>query len=70
MESDVITLQDIFEFKIESFAPDGTINGALRSTGLRPIFVQKFEKHGIELPATLFREGAEINLTERIAQQR
>ena len=26
MESDVITLQDIFEFKIDSFAPDGTIN--------------------------------------------
>ena len=30
MESDVITLQDIFEFKIESFAPDGTINGPAR----------------------------------------
>ena len=29
MESDVITLQDIFEFKVESFAPDGTINGKL-----------------------------------------
>ena len=27
MESDVITLQDIFEFKVDSFAPDGTING-------------------------------------------
>ena len=36
MESDVITMQDIFEFKIDSFAPDGTINGALRPTGLRP----------------------------------
>ena len=29
MESDVITLQDIFEFKMDSFAPDGTINGKL-----------------------------------------
>ena len=30
MESDVITMQDIFEFKIDSFAPDGTINGKLQ----------------------------------------
>ena len=39
MESDVITLQDIFEFKIDSFAPDGTINGNLQATGLRPVFL-------------------------------
>ena len=54
MESDVITMQDIFEFKIDSFAPDGTINGGLQSTGLRPIFLEKFAKRGIELPAGLF----------------
>ena len=54
MESDVITLQDIFEFKIDSFAPDGTINGKLQPTGLRPIFLDKFAKRGIELPAGLF----------------
>jgi pilus assembly protein CpaF len=54
MESDVITMQDIFEFKIDSFAPDGTINGKLQSTGLRPIFLDKFAKRGIELPANLF----------------
>jgi pilus assembly protein CpaF len=54
MESDVITMQDIFEFKIESFAPDGTINGKLVPTGLRPIFLDKFAKRGIELPAGLF----------------
>ena len=54
MESDVITMQDIFEFKIDSFAPDGTINGKLHPTGLRPIFLDKFAKRGIELPAGLF----------------
>jgi pilus assembly protein CpaF len=54
MESDVITLQDIFEFKIDSFAPDGTINGNLKATGLRPVFLHKFEKRGIELPAGIF----------------
>ena len=54
MESDVITLQDIFEFKIESFAPDGTINGRLQPTGLRPVFLHKFEKRGIDLPTGIF----------------
>src|SRR5207342_998574 len=54
MESDVVTLQDIFEFKIDSFAPDGTINGKLQPTGLRPVFLDKFAKRGIELPANLF----------------
>ena len=54
MESDVITLQDLFEFKIESIAADRTIVGALQTTGLRPIFMHKFEKRGIELPTHLF----------------
>ncbi len=54
MESDVITLQDIYEFKIESIAPDRTIVGGLKATGLRPIFVHKFEKHGIEMPTDMF----------------
>jgi pilus assembly protein CpaF len=56
MESDVITLQDIFEFKIDSFAPDGTINGGLRPTGLRPVFLDKFAKRGIDLPAGIFAQ--------------
>ena len=68
MESDVITLQDLFTFKIDSFSPDGTVVGALRSTGLRPVFVTKFEHRGIDLPNSLFREGAEITLESRIAQ--
>ena len=56
MEGDVITLQDIFEFKIDSFAPDGTINGKLQPTGLRPVFLDKFAKRGIDLPAGLFSQ--------------
>jgi pilus assembly protein CpaF len=56
MESDVITMQDIFEFKIESFAPDGTINGRLNPTGLRPIVLDKFAKRGVDLPAGIFTQ--------------
>ncbi len=56
MESDVIQLQDIFEFEIESVAPDRTITGKLRPTGLRPVFLDKFRKRGIELPQSMFGE--------------
>ena len=43
-----------FEFKVESIAPDQTITGKMHPTGLRPTFLAKFEKRGIELPTSLF----------------
>jgi pilus assembly protein CpaF len=54
MESDVITLQELYCFKIERVLSDRTVVGGLQPTGLRPGFLHKFEKHGIELPLTLF----------------
>jgi pilus assembly protein CpaF len=67
MESDVITLQDLFEYKIESVAADRTITGRLYATGLRPVFLSKFQKHGIELPVDLFRPGQPMTLASRAA---
>ncbi len=55
MESDVITLQELFKFEIDEVTRDGAIIGGLRATGLRPTFVQKFEKRGIALPLGLFQ---------------
>jgi len=55
MESDVVTLQELFKFEIDEVTRDGKIMGALRATGLRPTFVQKFEKRGISLPLGLFQ---------------
>ncbi|HEV8461039.1 MAG TPA: CpaF family protein [Gaiellaceae bacterium] len=55
MESDVITLQELFKFQIDEVTRDGTIVGALRATGLRPTFLEKFEKRGIALPLGLFQ---------------
>ena len=54
MESDVVTLQDIYEFKVEGVDRLGKVVGRLQPTGLRPSFENKFRKHGIELPADLF----------------
>ncbi len=58
MESDVITLQDIFEFEFDSIAADGTVNGELRPTGLRPALLTKFERRGIALPVAMFQRGS------------
>jgi pilus assembly protein CpaF len=57
MESDVITLQDIFEFKVSEITPERVVVGNLSPTGLRPAFLDKFEKRGVELPVSLFSSG-------------
>jgi pilus assembly protein CpaF len=57
MESDVITLQELYSFKIEQVLPDRTVIGALQPSGLRPGFMYKFEKHGLELPNGMFGIG-------------
>ena len=68
MESDVITLQDLFTFKIEKVTGERVVVGSLQSTGLRPTFLSKFEKHGVTLPLNLFQAPpAEAAVTERLA---
>jgi pilus assembly protein CpaF len=54
MEGEVITLQKLFEFKIDHFDTERRIVGKLHPTGLRPGFLGKFERHGIELPLSAF----------------
>jgi pilus assembly protein CpaF len=54
MESDVITLQDLFEWKMEEVNKDGVVIGKVVGTGLRPTFLRKFEKRGVNLPLSLF----------------
>jgi pilus assembly protein CpaF len=54
MEGEVVTLQPLFEYKIERFTDDGRVIGNLMPTGLRPAFLPKFRRHGIELPDELF----------------
>jgi pilus assembly protein CpaF len=54
MESEIITLQDIYTFNISQVLPDRTVVGQLEATRLRPTFLHKFQKRGIELPGYLF----------------
>ncbi|HEY2005289.1 MAG TPA: CpaF family protein [Solirubrobacteraceae bacterium] len=50
MEADVITLQDLYTFEIDAIAQTNHIVGSLKSTGLRPGFLDKFAHRGIEPP--------------------
>ncbi len=56
MESDVITLQDLFKYHVERVTNERVVVGSHRATGLRPTFLHKFEKHGVELPVELFND--------------
>jgi pilus assembly protein CpaF len=64
MESEVITLQDIFEFKVSRVTPERVVIGELEATGLRPTFLYKFEKRGVALPVDLFAAKTPHGLPE------
>jgi pilus assembly protein CpaF len=54
MESEVITLTDIFEFQQNGTDPDGRPLGQFRPTGLRPMFSPKLEAMGYRLDRQMF----------------
>ena len=54
MESEVITLTDIFEFQQNGTDPDGKPLGNFRATGLRPMFAPKLEAMGYRLDRQMF----------------
>src|SRR5262252_8308940 len=55
MEGDIITLQDVFLFDFHAGVDEqGRHRGTLRSTGLRPRFIDTLADHGISLPPGLF----------------
>jgi pilus assembly protein CpaF len=65
MESEMITLQDLFTFTVERVTEDRVVIGSLDPTGLRPNFLYKFEKRGIELPSNLI--GSPPSMTDVVA---
>jgi pilus assembly protein CpaF len=54
MESDVITLQDIFIFEKKGVGPAGNIIGRFHATGIRPRFADQLETLGLEVPEEIF----------------
>src|SRR6059036_263280 len=60
MESDVITLQDVFAAKPpdeeQASSAAGRLLGALECTGLKPHFLEKMATNGVVLPPQFFNE--------------
>jgi pilus assembly protein CpaF len=55
MEGDVITLQDIFLYDHSmGFDEHGRSQGMLRSTGLRPKFLEKLSQNNVQVDPMLF----------------
>jgi pilus assembly protein CpaF len=57
MEGDTVVLQDIFKFTEEGADKDGKVIGAMRPTGLRPLFTPKLDAAGFRLPPEIFSPG-------------
>jgi pilus assembly protein CpaF len=54
MEGDIITMQEIFLFEKTGMAPDGTVQGHFRATGIRPKFMQRLRSFGINVREDVF----------------
>ncbi|WP_350276407.1 CpaF family protein [Kribbella sp. HUAS MG21] len=55
MEGDIITLQDLFLFDFHAGVDErGWFRGTLRSTGLRPGFLDRLADRGVQVPPRLF----------------
>ncbi len=56
MEGDVITMQDIFNFRQEGFDEEGRILGRFIPTGFIPKFYEDLRRRGLEVDMGIFRE--------------
>ena len=54
MEGDIVTTQEIFRFKRRGVSPEGKIVGDFEPTGIRPMFSERLQVAGVELPRGLF----------------
>jgi len=60
MESDTISMQDIFTFVRRGVGPSGKVVGTFRPSGIRPKFMEKLRVAGILLPADIFERTLEV----------
>lgn len=54
MEGEIVTLSDIFLFEKTATLPDGTIQGEMKATGLRPVFTPRLKASGFNLSGDIF----------------
>lgn len=57
LEGDIVVMQDLFSFAKRGMDENGKILGELKSTGIRPKFIEKLEIEGITLGTNVFSGG-------------
>jgi len=54
MESEIITMQDIFVYEQTGVSDKGVVQGHLKATGIRPKFIERLRIHGVQISDNLF----------------
>lgn len=54
MEGDIITMQEIYHFHQSGVAPDGTVQGSFRASGVRPKFMDRLQAYGLAVSEQTF----------------
>jgi len=54
MESDIVSMQDLFVFEKQGVSPEGRVLGAFHAAGIRPKFAERLKAAGLELPSNMF----------------
>jgi len=62
MQSDTVTLAEIFRFKEEGFDKNRKIVGQFQALGLIPTFIEEFEQKGVSVPRNLFMSSEQVTL--------
>ncbi len=61
MEGEVVTMQEIFRFKMQGRDENNEVIGHFEATGIRPKLMDELAAHGISLSADLFRPDRKID---------
>jgi pilus assembly protein CpaF len=61
MESDMISMQDIFTFVRRGVGPSGRVVGTFRPSGIRPKFMEKLRVAGILLPPEVLEKTMDVS---------
>ncbi len=60
MEGEVVTMQEIFRFKMQGRDENNEVIGHFEATGIRPKLMDELAAHGISLSADLFRPDRKL----------
>jgi pilus assembly protein CpaF len=61
MEGEIVTMQEIFRFRMTGRDEHGGVLGRFEATGIRPHFMQELEDRGIRLPADIFNPSVALD---------